>query len=353
MEKKTTLNLNINRDDSNLNDFLICWDLFGSRPNKVIVHNTYSTELFYETFNKYVKEKSTLTEIIPSNMEESIINDKLFAKIDEETYASYIIIDRDSECSMISEIIFYYKKDSKKVDDILQELNSCLLDLNEDTSPSKLNTIFMTQDGLEIEPIDIPNQENFDIFYSRKTHKEINKLANDIKKSNKGLSILHGEIGTGKTSVINYISEKIDRVVIFIPNNMIENTINNPEFRRFLKRYQKPIIIIDDCEMLFNEVFNKSNLFVNNLIQLIDGLLSDSIEVNIITIFNVDDDSEIDHSLLECNNLLKIIKFNNLSPDESTELSNHLGFNKKYKNKTRVIDIIKNKKNEEKPEIGL
>ena len=53
---------------------------------------------------------------------------------------------------------------------------------------------------------------------------------------------------------------------------------------------------------LLASVFSKSNMFVNNLMQMVDGFLSDSIEANIITIFNVDDEDEIDHSLLDCNN---------------------------------------------------
>ena len=125
---------------------------------------------------------------------------------------------------------------------------------------------------------------------------------------------------------------------------MIEHTINNPEFRKFIKRYTKPIIIIDDCEMLFHEYFTKSNTFVNNLLQITDGFLSDSIEVNVIAIFNVENEDEIDHSLLESNNLIRSIEFDYLSVDESNELADHLGHKKTVKNKSRVLDIIRNNK---------
>jgi hypothetical protein len=134
---------------------------------------------------------------------------------------------------------------------------------------------------------------------------------------------------------------------------MIEHTINNPEFRKFLKRYNKPVIIIDDCEMLFHEYFTKSNMFANNLLQMVDGFLSDSMEVNIIAIFNVEDEDEIDHSLLESNNLIRVIDFEYLSPIESVELSEYLGNNKQYKNKTTVLDIIRNKKPKERKEFGF
>jgi hypothetical protein len=86
---------------------------------------------------------------------------------------------------------------------------------------------------------------------------------------------------------------------------------------------------------------------------MVDGFLSDSMEVNIITIFNVDDESEIDHSLLECNNLIDVVKFEELSEEESNELSKHLGQDKKYKNKNKVIDIIKKRKSKSVKDIGF
>ena len=351
-----TLNLNVNKDDAELNDFLYCWEQFESRPNKIVIHNTYSTKLFVEVLNTYIIERNFFTEVLPDE-EKFIINDKMFVKLSEDTYCSYIIIDRKHENSMVNEVTFFYKSEDnfETIQEIVEKLNDCIVNFEEDES-NKLSTIALSStSGLEIEPIDMSefDIDNFSLYYAKQTGKDINKLIKEIKKSNKGLSILHGERGTGKTSVINYIASKLDRTVIFIPNNMIEHTINNPEFRKFLKRYNKPVIIIDDCEMLFHEYFTKSNMFANNLLQMVDGFLSDSMEVNIIAIFNVEDEDEIDHSLLESNNLIRVIDFEYLSPIESVELSEYLGNNKQYKNKTTVLDIIRNKKPKERKEFGF
>lgn len=348
------IQLNINRDDPELNDFLYCWEEFTTRPNKIIIHNTYSTNLFNDILSKYTIEKNLISEFIPVE-EDFIINDKIFVKLNEQIYCSYIVVDRKNENSIINEIIFWYadEKILPKVQEIIEELNKCILDFCEDET--WLNTITFGSSGIEIEPIITPDTDfdSFDMFYSENANKDIKKLVKDIKKSNKGLTVLYGDKGTGKTSIINYLSNKLDRIVIFIPNNIIEHTINNSDFRKFLKRYYKPIIIIDDCEMLMNEVFTKSNLFVNNLMQMVDGFLSDMIEVNIITIFNVTSINEIDHTLLECNNLIKVIEFDKLSPAEATELSNSLGIKKKYKNKMRVLDIINNNNPKDNEEVGL
>ena len=352
--QNSSINININKDDDSLNDFLYCWDKFGSRPNKILIHNTYSTRLFKEVFSKYDLEKTYFTEIIPSE-ESLIINDQILVQISESIYASYVIVDRNHESSIITEIIFFYKKneDFEEIQGIVKELNNCIVDFESESN--KMNTISVSTNGIELEPVEIYefDIDNFELYYNKKTYKEINKLVKDIKKSDKGISILYGERGTGKTSIINYLSSKLDRIVIFIPNNLVDQAFNSPEFRKFLKRYYKPIIIIDDCETLFNDNYSKSNLLTNNLLQLVDGYMSDNIEVNIIAIFNTESEDEIDHVLLESNNLLKVVEFDYLSEEESNELSDYVGHNKKYKNKMRVLDIIKNNKPKHTFDIGL
>ena len=61
---KSLINININKDDSNLNDFLSIWDYFGKRPNKITIHTTYSTKLFTELMSSKFVEKNTFTEIL-------------------------------------------------------------------------------------------------------------------------------------------------------------------------------------------------------------------------------------------------------------------------------------------------
>lgn len=353
-ENNKSINISITGTDSEINDFLYCWDLFKNRPNKIIIHNTYSTKLFNDTLSKHIIDRNLSTEIIPAE-EDFIINDRILSKIDNNIYCSYLIIDRNHENSIISEVTFLYKdeNDSGKIQELVSELNACILNFEENSN--RLNTLVITQNGLEIEPIELVSSdvENSNFYYSKKTNKNIKKLIKEINNSTKGLSIIYGERGLGKTTALDYIASLLDRIVIFIPNNMIDLTINNPEFKTFVKRYERPVLVIDDCEMLFHEIFNKSNLFSNNLIQMVDGFISDSLEVNIITIFNIDDENEIDHTLLECNNLIMSVKFDEMSADESDILSSRLGFNKKHKNKMRVLDIIKNKKPTSINTIGL
>ena len=351
--ERSSLNLNITKDDYNLNDFIYCWDKFNSRPNRIVIHNTYSSKLFNKVMSGYILDKNVFTEIIPDS-EEVIINDKMLVKLDEKCYLSYVVADRNMDNSFIDSITFYYEGKYEGIATIVEELNDCILDYCEDDS-NKLNTIGLSLNGLEIEPINLKeDNDNTDLFYSTTTFKRVEKAIKGIKKADKGLTILYGERGTGKTSVINHIASKLDRIVIFIPSNMIEHTINNPEFRKFIKKYEKPVLILDDCEMfLGGDVYSKSSMFANNVLQMVDGFLSDTMNVNIVAILNIEDEDEIDPSLLECNNLIEVVEFENLSAEESNDLAKHLGSSKKYKNKSKVIDIIKKRNNNEEVEIGF
>lgn len=348
-------NLNINRDDASLNDFLFCWSEFKSRPNKMLIYNTYLSKDFNDVLSHRLVDKNTTTEIIPDGGE-YFINDRVLAKINDGLYLSYVQIDRNCDRSSVNDICFFYKGDDEYtlIQEIIDEFETCIVNFLEEGDGNRVNTISIGANGLEIDPLDIP-EIDFDTisnFYNKETFKSVKNLSKAINKSKKGISVLYGERGTGKTSIINYISSLIDRMVLFIPNNMIDVTINNPEFKKLLRRFPNPLIIIDDCEMMFNESFTKSNVLLNNLLQLTDGFLSDSIEVQIILIFNVDSKNEIDHILLESNNLVDLVKFDRLSKKEATRLSKQY-ISQKYKTHTKVIDVVKNRQADELFEMGI
>jgi uncharacterized protein YlbG (UPF0298 family) len=343
--------LNINKDDSNLNDFMYCWDIFKSRPNRISINQEYETHLVNDYF-KELKIENTFTEII-SDYEQLSMNDRVLIKISDDIYLSYVSLDKNKESSISVDFSFLYKnkENLKEIEKIINDINDFSV-TGEISDTSKLGFITINNGYLKVEPIDDEcDLENVETFYSEETIKSINKLIKNIKKNKKGISILYGDKGTGKTSIIKYLSNKLDNSVIYIQNNMIDHTINNPEFNKFIKKNENSILVIDDCEFILNEFYSKSNIISNNLIQLTDGLIPNN--VNIITIFNTDNINDIDESIVDSNSLIDIIEFKYLSELESNELSKHLGQKVKYKNKTRLIDIIKKNNNITNKNIGL
>jgi hypothetical protein len=132
-------------------------------------------------------------------------------------------------------------------------------------------------------------------------------------------------------------------------------SISNSEFTTFLKKNKDVILILDDAEIFLTEsLYSKSNIFANNLIQLVDGLDSDELNLQIITIMNCDSEDDIDSHLFDTNNLLSIIEFEYLEKNKISELNKLLGRKSKPKQDSRLIDVLQNKSSlKEKNQIGF
>ena len=343
--KKSNINININKDDHTTNDYLHCWSEIGERPNRIAIYNQYNSDLFksYIDENK-IGYDGIFSDYIPSSEADYIINEKKLVKIDETIFISYITYDVRNDDSVIGDVtIIFSSNDITKVDSIIAEINQFVIEPTIDDVDIIYNTISIGQSGIELEPIDIleSDYDNIELYYNDDVIKRSDKASKYIKKNKKGLTIIYGERGTGKTSLVNYIIDKANKISIFIPCNMIEMTINSPDFKNFIKNHKDSILVIDDSEIYFSELYSKSNIFTNNILQLVDGFQSDSLNVNIIIILNVDNSDDIDHSLIECNNLVDIIEVDKLEVDKSKELSTHLGKKIKIKDPMKIVDIIK------------
>ena len=342
---KENIMLNISHND---NDFIYTWDKFGDKPNKISIFNNYSIDINEYLLNKSISTNSTI-DIIDFDM----VNEKKFLKINDNVYASYTIIDKNSDTSFVNNITLFYKStlELECVNAIIEDILEYTLE-SESSEASKLNTVFLTEDGgLELEAIEkIELNENVDAFYNKETVKSINRLTKTLKKSEKGITIFYGVRGTGKTSIINSICDKLNKTFIYIPNTLVESSFGNSDFTEFLRKNNNSIIVLDDCETNLNDIYSKSS---SNIIQLLDGILSHSVKLNIITIFNVDDEEDICETLKDSNSLIELVKFELLTEDECNNLSKTLNLNKNYKNKNRMIDVLKNNNNIVYKKIGL
>jgi AAA+ ATPase superfamily predicted ATPase len=347
MDTNVKLNINVNKDDHEINDYLFCWSKLGQRPNKITLLSHYQADIFHNYIStKRVGFNGIFTEVVPTG-QDYIINEKCLVELNGSIFVSYVQFDKQVPETLIGEVsLFYSNKSVDNINVILSELQKIELELNQDSN-NRINTLnFSPTTGLEIDSLEIleADYENIDNYFEDDVIKKADKLIKYIKKNKKGLSIIYGERGCGKTTLINHICSNIDKVVIFIPCSMFETTILNPEFRSFIKRYRNSVLVVDDSELYFSELYSKSNIFTNNILQLVDGFQSDNLDLNIIVSLNVHDVNHVDHELLDCNNISDVIEVTKLSAKKATELSNFLGSKSKIKDKTRLVDVLKKKK---------
>lgn len=175
---------------------------------------------------------------------------------------------------------------------------------------------------LEQRKIDCPDID-FNLNYNN-DFKSINELITEklsIPKS-KGLILLHGAAGTGKTTYIRYLINHIKKRIIYIPPNMTD-IIADPDMVKTLLRYSNSILVIEDAENVLTKRGADSKQAVANILNLTDGLLSDCAHIQILATFNTDI-INIDSALLRKGRLLAKYEFKPLAEDRVKKLSQKL-----------------------------
>lgn len=135
----------------------------------------------------------------------------------------------------------------------------------------------------------------------------------------KGVLLLHGVPGSGKTNYIRYLTNMItEKPIIYIPPDFAVN-ISNPDFVAFFLDYENSILIIEDAENILRSRKTSNNQSVANLLSISDGLLGDGLKLQILCTFN-SDISEIDSALLREGRLIAEYKFDKLGVEKSQRL---------------------------------
>ena len=279
-----------------------------------------------EKQNNYSSYVYDTTEIIISNIYDS---DKV-SDIRCSGRMSYLALNKDKLiCLRVNSYtvsgVFYASKDNIQ---FLDELYSKFkADDKKNKTTYKIGIAYSSSGGLNVTTKHVPIATTISQLDMNKNYNDdfdYNKIYNLVERDGKGLMILHGTPGTGKTTFIKHLMYKYEtkRNFIYLPASLAQS-IDSPGLTRFFLDYgENAVFIIEDAEALVASR-SSGNTGLSGFLNASDGILSDLLCAKFIVTFNTDiNASSVDSALLRKGRLDYIYKFGPLSKEKASAFLN-------------------------------
>jgi hypothetical protein len=234
-------------------------------------------------------------------------------------------------------------------DEFVDEITALVMKCRErkKRDPSEINLIVRNAAGLDLKAVDIKKTNlDLDLFYPddfKPVHDTIKKRLR--QKNDRGIILLHGLPGTGKTTYLRYLVGNIKKRVMFLSPN-VAGDLMNPDFIELLIDNPNTVLLIEDAENIIMDRKTSQHSSVSNLLNISDGLLADFLNVQLICTFN-SSLTMIDSALMRKGRLIAAYEFGKLPVSKSQKLSDHLGFTNVINRPMTVAEIS----NQHEPEI--
>jgi hypothetical protein len=218
--------------------------------------------------------------------------------------------------------IFFQQSNVNIIEEIVEKLHNKFPNLQ---SGGKVNIITNQSGVLELTEFEVEQLEiDLKLNYGDKFLETNELIVNNIVGKNKGIVLLHGDPGTGKTSYIKHLITTLGekKKIIYVPPDMT-SSLSDPGLISFLSEHKNSVLIIEDAENIIKSRKNGHNQTVSNLLNLSDGILSDLLKIQIVCTFNCEV-ADIDSALLRKGRLIALHKFEPLSKEDSQRLVDSL-----------------------------
>ena len=243
----------------------------------------------------------------------------------------------------------YYSENVRKneLEKLMNIVESCYMP----KETEKREVFLLMQDGdgkLDFFPMHIQNTSvNLDLFYNNDFLPINDILIKRLNNEDRGLVILYGKPGTGKTTYIRYLSAHVKKQKLFVPGSLIFKT-GSPEFLSLLKNFKNSMLILEDADSLLRKRSSDEENVISNLLNLADGVLSDFFHVQVICTFSKEQ-TQFEPGLIRKGRLLASYSFKELSLAKTKALFKFLGYKKTASQEMTLADIF----NFEQGDFGL
>ena len=319
MSFREKLNADIIRTFANLNGadsaITLYYNTFNEMPNALVLNASLDKEILHYLEKKFSVDNNDTIKIDSLQLENEIAHESFYVFVNSQKILFYY--------SGFSLTLFYSNITSfELVQNILSEIYSKYKKIKK---KPELGLITFGENGLELSKI---NTNSIELNLSQNYNNDFIPIHNEIisnlnKVDSKGIILLHGKPGTGKTSYLRFLLQEIkDKNIIYVSPE-VSHQLGQPNFISFMLKYPNSILIIEDAETLVKDRNNESANLVSNLLNLSDGLLSDCLHLQIICTFNTEL-KNIDKALLRKGRLIARYEFNELTDEKTNSLLDYL-----------------------------
>lgn len=217
----------------------------------------------------------------------------------------------------------------------------------------EINLIAKDSYGMELKAMEIKKANlNLRLYYED-DFIEVDRTIQQrlMKKDDKGIVLLHGIPGTGKTTYLRYLIGRLKKKVLFL-SPAVAGNIMNADFMDLLIDNPNCILVIEDAENVIMDRRVSNDSSVSNLLNISDGLLADFLSVQVICTFN-HPLSLVDNALMRKGRLIAKYEFGKLSEAKGQKLSNHFGFDTIINRPMTIAEIANQHEREVKEKVEV
>lgn len=180
---------------------------------------------------------------------------------------------------------------------------------------------------------------NIELAYGKEFVGHHEKIMEYLETKTAGVYIFRGEPGTGKSTYIKYLSSKLKKPLLYIPESLCDR-LSSPDMLPLLMRHKGSVLVLEDAE---RAVAQRDGGYspVSTLLNLSDGVLGDLLDISIIVSFNTKTEN-VDSALIRKGRCHYEVEFKRLEVEDAKKLAKSLGKDESLIDEPKTVGQIHN-----------